>query len=417
MPADAKARYQFRRMLEELEGKRGRGTELISVYITPDFDLAKVLQQLREEQGTAANIKSKSTRKNVQGALERIIQFLQAYMRSNRKPPPNGMAIFAGNVAEREDYVDIRLYWIEPPEVVPVRLYRCDQEFVLGPLKEMLEIKETVGVLAMNGKEATFATVRGKNINIERRLTSGVPSKHSKGGQSARRFERLREIAIHEYHKRVAETATSIFTNIPDLRGIIIGGPGPTKEDFLREELLHPDLRRKILAVIDTGYADEQGIKEIVNKAGEVLGELEIMREKSLVQRFLRELVTGSGLAIYGDEPVKRALEQGVVETLLISESYGETLVRLRCQACTHELDHRTKNFRLFQRQLQAKECPACRERKLVVLESRDLVQEMLERAEKVGTRAEFISTQTEEGKQLELAFNGLAAMLRYRVD
>ena len=415
MPADSKTMYHFRKMIEELESKKGRGTELISVYIPPDFELAKVLQQLREEQGTAANIKSKSTRKNVQGALERIIQFLQAYMRTNKKPPKNGLVIFAGNVAGRDDYVDIQLYWIEPPEPVRVRMYRCDQQFVLDPLKEMLEVKETVGVVAIDGKEATIATVRGKNIDIERSLTSGVPSKHGKGGQSARRFERLREIAIHEYFKRVAEAMNSIFSNIPDLKAILVGGPGPTKEDFLKEELLHPNIREKIIGVIDTGYADEQGIKEIVNKAGEILGELEIMKEKNLMQKFLQELVIGSGLAVFGEEEVRKALEVGAVDRLLISEAYGETRAQLKCMGCGYEFEQRTKNFKIFQQQLPMKACPKCGEKKLTIVGAHDIVEEFLEMAEQKGSKAEFISTQTEEGKQLQLGFKGIAAILRFK--
>lgn len=115
MTADSLRRYQFRTLLDELASKRGRGTELISVYITPDFDMNKVVQQLRDEQGTASNIKSKTTRKNVLGALEKVVQFLRTYIETYRKPPPNGMAIFCGNVAGREDVSDVQLYWIEPP--------------------------------------------------------------------------------------------------------------------------------------------------------------------------------------------------------------------------------------------------------------------------------------------------------------
>ncbi|MDI6643292.1 MAG: peptide chain release factor aRF-1, partial [Candidatus Hodarchaeaceae archaeon] len=285
MTADSKARYQFRRMLEDLASKRGRGTELISVYVSPDTDLAKVMQQLRDEQGTASNIKSKSTRKNVLAALERIIQFLRTYTETNRRPPPHGMAIFCGNVAGREDIADIQLYWIEPPEPITVRMYRCDQEFVLDPLRDMLQVKETVGLLVMDRREATLATLRGKHVEIVRKLTSAVPGKHSKGGQSARRFERLREIAAHEYSKRVAEAANEIFSQIPDLKAIIVGGPGPTKEDFLNSELLHEVVKKKIAGVLDTGYTDEQGIKEVVNKSGDILADLEILKEKSLIQR------------------------------------------------------------------------------------------------------------------------------------
>ncbi|MFB0499736.1 MAG: peptide chain release factor aRF-1, partial [Candidatus Hadarchaeaceae archaeon] len=265
MSVDSKARYQFKRMLEDLAGKRGRGTELISVYITPDFEIVKVIQQLRNEQGTAANIKSKTTRKNVISALERIVQFLRTYADTHRRPPSNGMAIFCGNVAGREDIADIKLYWVEPPEQITIRMYRCDQEFVLDPLREMLQVKETVGVLVMDRREATLATLRGKRIDIVRKLTSGVPGKHGKGGQSARRFERLIEIAAHEYAKRVADAANEIFSQIPDLRAVLIGGPGPTKDEFLKSELLQDRVKNKIAGVLDTGYTDEQGVKEVVN--------------------------------------------------------------------------------------------------------------------------------------------------------
>jgi peptide chain release factor subunit 1 len=415
MTADSKARYQFRRMLEDLAGKRGRGTELISVYITPDFELAKVMQQLRDEQGTASNIKSKTTRKNVLGALERVIQFLRTYTDAHKSPPPHGMAIFCGNVAGREDISDIQLYWIEPPEPITVRMYRCDQEFVLEPLWEMLRVKESVGLLVMDRREATLATLRGKHIEIIRKLTSAVPGKHSKGGQSARRFERLREIAAHEYSKRVAEAANELFSQIPDLKAIIVGGPGPTKEDFLKSGLLREDVAKKVAGVLDTGYTDEQGIKELVNKSGEILADLDILKEKSIMQRFMEELVAGKGLVAYGERDVREALEQGAVDTLLLSEGFRKSKMTVRCQACGHELRESTDNIEHYRRQLAGRSCPSCGEMKLAVVEEKDVAQEFLELAEKFNAKVEFISTETEEGKQLQVAFKGMAAILRFK--
>jgi len=402
-------------MLEDLAGKRGRGTELVSVYITPDFELIKVVQQLRDEQGTAANIKSKATRKNVVSALERIVQFLRAYTDAHRRSPSNGMAIFCGNVAGREDTADIQLYWVEPPEPITVRMYRCDQEFVLEPLREMLQVKETVGVLVMDRREATLATLRGKHVEIVRRLTSGVPGKHGKGGQSARRFERLIEIAAHEYAKRVAEATNEIFSHIPDLRAILIGGPGPTKDEFLKSELLRDELRKKIAGMLDTGYTDEQGVKEVVNKSGEVLADLDILKEKSLVQHFMEELVAGKGLVAYGEREIRRSLELGAVELLLISEDLRRSRALARCQACRHELRETVDDIKTYQTQLARRACPSCGETRLVLVESKDVVQELLELADRFGARVEFISTETEEGKQLRVAFKGLAAILRFR--
>jgi peptide chain release factor subunit 1 len=416
MAADSLRRYQFRRLLDDLASKRGRGTELISVYITPDFDLNKVVQQLRDEQGTASNIKSKTTRKNVIGALEKIIQFLRTFIEAHRRPPPNGMAIFCGNVAGRDDVADIQLYWVEPPEPITVRMYRCDQEFVLEPLREMLQVKETIGLLVLDRREATLATLRGKHVEIVRTLTSGVPGKHGRGGQSARRFERLIEIAAHEFMKRIAEATKEIFSQVPDLRTIIVGGPGPTKDYFLKSELLEEDLRKKIGGVIDTGYTDEQGIKELVNKSGEVLAGLEIMKEKSLVQRFMTELVAGEGRVAYGEAEVRRNLEQGAVELLLISEAIRRGRALVRCQACGHELQETFDDVEVYKRQLAGRPCPNCGEAKLQLIESKDMVQELCELADKFGTEVEFISTETEEGKQLWAAFNGLAAILRFKM-
>lgn len=415
MTADSLRRYQFRRLLDDLASKRGRGTELISVYITPDFELNKVVQQLRDEQGTASNIKSKTTRKNVLGALEKVVQFLRTYIEAYRKPPANGMAIFCGNVAGREDVSDVQLYWIEPPEPVTIRMYRCDQEFVIEPLREMLQVKETIGLLVLDRREAMLATLRGKHIDIIRSLTSGVPGKHGRGGQSAKRFERLIEIAAQDFMKRIAEHTNEIFSQIPDLRTILIGGPGPTKEYFLKAELLHENLRKKIGGVIDTGYTDEQGIKELVNKSHELLSDLEIMKEKALMQRFMTELVAGEGRVAYGEADVRSELERGTVELLLISEGIRRGRATVRCQACGHELQETFEDFDVYKRQLSGRPCPNCGEAKLQLIDSKDMVQELCETADRFSTEVEFISTETEEGKQLWTAFKGLAAILRFK--
>jgi peptide chain release factor subunit 1 len=279
----------------------------------------------------------------------------------------------------------------------------------------MLEVKKNIGLLTLDRREAMFAMLKGKHVEIIRHLTSGVPGKHRHGGQSARRFERLIEIAAHEFMKRVAENAKEIFSQVPDLEAIIVGGPGPTKDEFLKSGLLNEQLQRKVAASLDTGYTDEQGIKELVNKAGDVLTDLEITREKSLVQRFMQELVAGKGLVAYGERDVRRAIELGAVELLLVSEGLCQSRVTARCQACGHELRETVKDVERYKRQLVGQACPKCNERKLSLVKSEDVVQELVEQADKFGSKVEFISTETEEGKQLLIAFKGLVAFLRFR--
>ena len=69
----AHQRYEFKKKLESLRDKKGRSTELITLYIPLDKQIYDVTNQLKEEHGQAANIKSKLTRTNVQGAIESLL--------------------------------------------------------------------------------------------------------------------------------------------------------------------------------------------------------------------------------------------------------------------------------------------------------------------------------------------------------
>jgi peptide subunit release factor 1 (eRF1)/intein/homing endonuclease len=170
---------ELEELIEELEEYRGRHTELISVYISAGYDVNYVQKQLEAEKSTAKNIKSTGTRKNVTDALDKIVRELKEY----KKTPENGLAIFAGNVSQVEGQDNLQLWAIEPPQPLKIRLYRCDKEFVLDSLKEMLEVSEVFGLLVMDRKEATIGILEGKRTEILQKMTSGVPSKVRAGGQ------------------------------------------------------------------------------------------------------------------------------------------------------------------------------------------------------------------------------------------
>src|SRR3989338_1917232 len=133
---------ELEELIVELEQHRGRATELITVYIPSGQNIYTVAGQLEAEKGTAKNIKSTSTRKNVTDSLDKISRELKNY----KKTPDNGLALFCGNVSKVEGQSDLQVWNFEPPEELKMRLYRCDKEFVLNPLKEMTEIKEVYGL-------------------------------------------------------------------------------------------------------------------------------------------------------------------------------------------------------------------------------------------------------------------------------
>jgi len=179
MAADSEKTYQLKKQLRQLEGFRGSGTELISVYIPAGSQVHEMNGKLREEMSQASNIKSKSTKLNVLGALERIMNHLKIY----KKPPANGIAVFAGNVSDNPAKVDIGLFTVEPPEPLNIGAYRCDSRFFLEPLQSMLGATDSYGVVVLDGREATIAMVKGTNITVIKKLNSTAHAKIRKGGQ------------------------------------------------------------------------------------------------------------------------------------------------------------------------------------------------------------------------------------------
>ncbi|MEM2899424.1 MAG: peptide chain release factor aRF-1, partial [Thermoplasmata archaeon] len=329
------ARYEFKRALEELRGIKGRATELVSLYVPPGRAISDVSNYLRNEYAQSSNIKSRTTRKNVMWAIESLLGKLKTF----KEPPENGVVFFVGTRALSGDQSEPVSYVIIPPEPINTYLYRCDSEFFLKPLEDMLAEKETYGLIVIDRKEATIGLVKGKRIQVQLNLQSQVPSKHGRGGQSQRRFERLIEDAANEFYKRVADHITELWLPIlKDIKGVLIGGPGYTKVFFYEQDYLHHEIKKKVVDTFDTGYTDEYGLKELVEKASEAIEGMSLAKEKKLVQRLMKEVIKpDSGLSAYGEDEVRHFLQIGAVDTLLISEALRKYRIKLKCPSCGFE--------------------------------------------------------------------------------
>ena len=497
---DDHQKLELEEKLEELEAVRGRHTELVTVLIPASQNIHTVTKQLESEKSTAANIKSKQTRSAVTDSLERIIRELKNY----KKTPDNGLALFAGNVSEKEGVQDIKLWVILPPKPLNVRMYRCDQTFVTEPLREILQTDEVYGLLTIDRQAATIAVLEGKQIKIIRKLTSGVPGKVRAGGQclspdtlietlngikfikdikigekvkafdtqkdkivfasclnkwektkpkyleittktnkkiisslehtfflndhnrlleikasmlnvniilindkleneaikdiciiskkidlvdieteagnffannilvhnSSQRFHRITEGLAKDFFRRVAEHMKEIFFDMPRLKGILVGGPIPTKEEFLEEGQLVTKLKEKVIAVKDIGYVDEHGIDLLVESSHEEIAEQEIIKEKKIVEKFFETLGKDPKRAVYGEEKVNLALERGAVDKLLIYQKLDK---------------HK--------------------------------IAELEKKALNIGAEAILISDETEEGIQFYNITKGAGAILRFALE
>lgn len=360
---DDKEKQKLEETIKELQQFRGRHTELVTVMIPAGYNVNSVVRQLEAEKSTASNIKSTATRKAVIESLEKIIRELKQL----KETPTNGLACYSGNVSDKEGDITIEAWFIEPPKPLKVRMYRCDQTFVTEPLEEFLLVDEVFGLLTIDRQEATIGLLEGKRIKILRKLTSGVPGKVRAGGQSAQRFHRITEGLAKEFFRRVAEEMKELLFDLPRLKGILVGGPIPTKEEFLEEGQLATKLKEKVIAVKDIGYVDEHGIELLVEASRDDIAEQEIIKEKKIMEEFFNTLGKSRELAVYGEENINLALERGAIEKLLISKKIDK--------------------------------------QKLIDLEKK---------AANIGAEIIIISTETEEGEQFYNITKGVGAILRF---
>lgn len=408
--------YKTKKTLELLKSKKGFHTELISLYIPPDRKLSDVTNYLKNEISESQNIKSKLNRKNVLDGISSLLGQLKNF----KNIPENGLVIFSGAIPQSNapGTEKQELYIIDPPEQVKTFKYYCASEFLLSSLEEMIKPKETYGLIVIGRKESAVGWVRGTHLEAVREFTSGIHGKFKAGGQSQRRFERLIEEGELRFYRRIADDVNKIFLEIEELNGIFVGGPGLSKEGFVADDNLDYRLREKIIDVVDIGYSGTEGLRALVDKVKDQMADSKYVRERQVMQQFLKNISNESGLATYGLEDVRKALNYGAVDMLIISEKVDLYELKLECSNCGYSeiRTAREQELKKMQSLIQAEICPKCSSNTFNIVEKKSIIEELGEIAEKTGTDVEILSSETEEGESLYSTFGGVVAILRFKI-
>ena len=408
--------YKIKKLLDKLKSKKGFHTELISLYIPHDRKLSDVTNYLKNEVSESQNIKSKLTRKNVLDGISTLIGMLKNY----KEVPENGLVMFAGAIPQNNTPGTEKMerYIVDPPEKTKTFRYHCASEFLLWPLEDMLKAKETYGLLVIGRKESAVGYVTGNHVEIVREFTSGIHGKHKAGGQSQKRYERLIEEGEKRFYRRISEEVNELFLKIEDLQGIFVGGPGPSKEKFVNDESLDYRLRDKILDVVDLGYGGTEGIRALIEKIKKKISNVKFIREKEVVQGFLKEISNESGLAAYGLKEVEKALTMGAVKKLILSEKLDIYQLKIECSNCGHKESRIARELEMNKVELSIQEesCPKCSSSTYNLVNSVSIIEELGSIAETMNTDVILISPETEEGEMLYSTFGGIVAILRFKL-
>ena len=406
--------YKIRKTIEELSKIAGRGTELITVYIPKGKQLHEVITILKEEQGTADNIKSDLTRTHVVDSLSKVVQRLKLY----KKTPERGLAIFCGALPREEGGPPgsevVKAFEIDPPKDMQTFLYRCDDHFHVDILKNMLKDENMIGFLAVDAKDAGWGLLHNDKIEVLKETSSGVAGKHRQGGQSAKRFQKLREMELTYYFNRLATITREYFIDIYPIKGLVISGPGPTKEEFINNNYLEYRLQNMIIATIDASYSGSEGIREAFAKSSDILSNFRMVEEKQIVEKLFNEINNNTGLGIYGLDDIINHLKNNIVNKIIITDNTELYRIESKCKKCEHIQEKIVERIKVIstKTELQNSSCPSCKSTDINVFDQ-DIIDYIAILALKTGTSVEVISGVSEHGTMLA-SIGKIGAILRY---
>jgi peptide chain release factor subunit 1 len=402
--------HKLQKLIAWLSDKQGRGKEFISLYVPSKAPIAEIVANVKKDT-EAITLKSKTENDRFQDALKNVLKHLKL----QKEAPENGLVLFAGAFTVNGlENGQLNIEELTPPQ--PITGYVCviADHFYLDPLRDMLRDQRIVGLIALDSKQASFGVLNGGNLELIDELTSGVPGKTGKGGQSQRRYERERDMEVTYFFHRVAEHAAKEFMEKHPVTVLIVGGPGQTKEGFLKGDFLNYQLKNTLLKIIDTQSAGLDGVREMFEKSSEALMTMCGPEEKRTMERLLTELNKQNGLAICGLDPVLEGLKAGTVEVALLTDSPDLVEDVLTCKKCglPKEQILNKKETALLQNMLSTP-CAQCHGIEYEVVE-KDMVDVLEDVAAQTNARVEVIFTESEEKAKLK-ALGGFAALLRYK--
>mmetsp|Transcript_25142 Transcript_25142/g.36971 ORF Transcript_25142/g.36971 Transcript_25142/m.36971 type:complete len:463 (+) Transcript_25142:137-1525(+) len=405
--------FKVKKLIKNLQAARGNGTSMISLIIPPGDQISRVNKMLSDEYGTASNIKSRVNRLSVLGAITSTQQRLKLYS----KCPKNGLVVYCGTVItddgkERRVNIDF-----EPFKPINTSLYLCDNKFHTEDLNELLIDDEAFGFIVMDGNGCLYGTVQGSNREVLHKFSVDLPKKHGRGGQSALRFARLRLEKRHNYVRKVAEFATTLFVTDgqrPNVQGLVLAGSADFKSELMRSDLFDQRLSKIVIKMVDVSYGGENGFNQAIELSADTLGAVKLMKEKKLLQKYMDEISQDTGKFCFMVEDTLKALELGAVEDLIIYENLDVKRYELRNTSTSeNSVVYLTKEQEANENFFHDPETGV----ELEVVESESLVEWMANNYKQYGCNLEFVTDRSGEGTQFVKGFGGFGGILRWKVD
>ena len=231
------------------------------------------------------------------------------------------MILCAGQVEQNLSFYNDGSIILYPPKKISKSYYRCDKKFHIDTIIEMYDDANTTkyGIILLSGKEYRLYLVelfgaQHKEIKLLACDTESLQKKQRKGGQSAPRFERIRQEKYLHYTKKLAEIIVQTYMRNNHTKYIvdhfIVGGCGDVKRNVMETDLFVQHISSRVVQTMTTGEINDGTIYDVCemcnssifrdikdNKFDEIIGEID-----ELIQNNPDKLAFGQEINAHIDE-------------------------------------------------------------------------------------------------------------------
>lgn len=228
-----------------------------------------------------------------------------------------------------------------------------------------MKSKPKVIVVTLDDQEAFIHIIKDYEVEEVFSINSNMPGKY---------VENLDRSALRaKYFSAIEEELLRTVKGEPF--SVVLAGPGFTKNELAK--YLKERHRTLNISEESTSSIGEPGVREVLKRGAisKILKDTSMVRDSELIDEMLMRLSRTPQLVAYGFPEVKKAIDSGAVESVLISEKLMKNLQ----------------------------------------FEQKREIENLCKCAEKYGGRIFFVGGEHEKGRQL-FNMGGIAALLRFRI-
>ena len=306
--------------IRELAGFKGSDAPVTSCYL--NVDGRRYVRQRDYETALERLVRSARVRANGNGSVAGDLQRMEEYVRRGiDRSHIRGLAMFS---CSHQDLWRV----FELP--VPVRNQLViDHSPYVRQLELVLDEYEPLGVLLADRQRARLFVFELGQMVASDEIFEQLP-RHDDDDQSVLRDRVQSHVAAHahQHFRHVADWVFGVYQQRP-FEHLVVAAPDEAAGELERQ--LHPYLQKRLggRLTIPVSAAPE----EIRQAALEAEARVERRREAEAVGR-LRDAVGSGRRGVAGLDETLRALVERRVDTLLVSEGYGEP--GWRCGGCSY---------------------------------------------------------------------------------